>query len=695
MSRGAVRWQTPGLTVTLTSLTVALVLLSVGAIVAVVSISDRQARDDIELRYGRTRAFAVTGSLRQNLGQATPLLSEARLRVERGLLSVDDPSSLADYLIDKVRYQPDIAFFYYGDQATGRFTGAWRRSDGAIMLARSSPDVDGGQRSEWEVGVDGRLTPFQRDVPAGYDPRQRPWYQLATADQGLIWTEPYPFTSGGVGITAALMLPAVSGPQPRGVFGMDFPLDKASASLADQLQTYWRIREPVMAVVTRSGQPLGYSFPIDDTADAALVAKALAVSPTPIAALSPKELVRFPFEASGQEFVAYVQADNVSEKLQAVTAFIVLSDELYDVVNRTQRIAIGLCLLLVGVAIAACVLLSRRVSRPIRQIAADLEAIGRFELDSPASPRSFVREIVVVADAVDRMKASLRSFGRYVPRQLVQDVLTSGEEARLGGESRPLTLYFSDIAGFTRISETMPPDALVAYLGEYLQEMTSIIEEQDGAVDKFIGDGILALFNAPRLDEDHPAAACRAALRSQARLRELRARWAQQGRQPLYARIGLHTGEAIVGNIGTPERFEYTVAGDAVNLASRLEGLSKVYGTEILASEAVCATAGPAFEWRTVDRVAVVGRQSGTLVCELLGERGQVDPSILQARDLYQLGLTAYFGRDFDQAAGLFGLARAARPNDLAATILEARATALRDNPPADDWDGTYQATSK
>jgi adenylate cyclase len=563
------------------------------------------------------------------------------------------------------------------------------------MLARSSPDVDGGRRSEWEVGVDGHLTPFERDVSAGYDPRQRPWYQLATADRGLVWTEPYPFASRGVGITAALMLPASNGLQPRGVFGMDFPLDRVSASLADQLQTYWRIREPVMAVVTRSGQPLGYSFPLDDADDAALVARALAASPTSLADLPLKELVRYPFESSGQGYVAYIQAEDVSETLHAVTAFIVLSDELYDVVNRTQRIALGLCLALVGVAVVACVLISRRISRPIRHIATDLEAVGRFELNTAASPRSFVREIGVVADAVDRMKASLRSFSRYVPRQLVQDVLRSGEEARLGGHSRVLTLYFSDVAGFTRISELMPPNELVTFLGEYLQEMTRIIEGQQGAVDKFIGDGILALFNAPRDVEHHAAAACRAALDSQERLRTLRAEWMARGREPLYVRIGLHTGEAIVGNIGTPERFEYTVTGDAVNLASRLEGLNKVYGTPILASEETRAAAGPAFEWRTVDRVAVVGRASDTLVCELLGESGQVDAAVLRARDLYERGLAAYGCRDFAQAANLFRLAAAARPDDRAATVLAVRADELLRDPPPEDWDGTYYAVAK
>jgi len=687
--------RSPTLTVALSTLTVMLVLASIGAIVAVVTISDRQAREDIELRYGRTRAFAVTESLRRNLAQAEPVLNEASLRVERGLLDVDDSASLAAYLIDKVRYQPDIAFFYYGDQATGRFIGAWRRDDDAVILARSSADVDGGRRSEWEVGVDGHLTPFQRPLPAGYDPRQRPWYQLATAGRGMVWTEPYPFTSGGIGITAALVLRDPGGERTRGVFGMDFPLDKASASLTDDLQTYWRVREPIMAVVTRSGQPLAYSFPLDDTADAAVVSRALAEAPIPITDLALRQPVRFPFESSDQTYVAYLQAERVNESLETVAAFIVTADELYDVVNRTQRIALGLCLLLVVVAVVACVLISRRISRPIRQIATDLEAVGRFELDTEPSPRTFVREITVVADAVDRMKASLRSFSRYVPRQLVHDVLISGEEARLGGHSRVLTLYFSDVAGFTRISELMPPDELVTFLGEYLQEMTQIIEEHQGAVDKFIGDGILALFNAPRDVENHAAAACRAALHSQARLSVLRKQWCTQGREPLYVRIGLHTGEAIVGNIGTPERFEYTVTGDAVNLASRLEGLNKVYGTAILVSQETCAATGSGFEWRTVDRVAVVGRASGTLVCEPLGERGQVDPAVLRARDLYECGLNAYFHREFEQAAALFRRAGAAQPDDKAAIVLAARADELLLDPPPETWDGTYHATAK
>ena len=286
-----------------------------------------------------------------------------------------------------------------------------------------------------------------------------------------------------------------------------------------------------MAVVTRSGEPLAYSFQPGDQADAALVAQALAESPTPPADLPLNQVVRVPFDFSGKRYLAYLQAERVNESLETVTAFIVPADELYDVVNQTQRYAVAIGLLLVAAAVGGCILVSRRISNPIRLIAADLEAVGRFELSASPTARSFVREVSMVASAVDRMKASLRSFSRYVPRQLVQDVLTSGEEARLGGRSRVLTLYFSDVVGFTQISERLSPGEVVDYLGEYLQAMTlDHRRTAPGAVDKFIGDGILALFNAPRDLDDHAAAACRAALLSQECLRTLRPRWEQQGR---------------------------------------------------------------------------------------------------------------------------------------------------------------------
>jgi adenylate cyclase len=299
-----------------------------------------------------------------------------------------------------------------------------------------------------------------------------------------------------------------------------------------------------------------------------------------------------------------------------------------------------------------------------------------------------------MGDAVDRMKAGLRSFERYIPVELVRELLRSGREARLGGETRELTIHFSDIAGFTGIAERMAPDAIVAELGEYFELMTRILRQHEGTVDKFMGDGILAFFNAPRPVSGHAAQACRAALEAQASLGELAARREAAGRPVFRARIGLEIGEVLVGNIGTPDRFAYTVIGDAVNLASRLEGLNKFYGTSIIGTERLREAAGPGFEWRRLDRVAVVGRREGTQVSELLGVEGRTPADILDARDAYEMALASYLAGDFGTALAGFHAALDARPDDLAAATMVRRTRKLKRAPPA-DWTGIYVQTQK
>jgi adenylate cyclase len=293
------------------------------------------------------------------------------------------------------------------------------------------------------------------------------------------------------------------------------------------------------------------------------------------------------------------------------------------------------------------------------------------------------------------MKTSLRSFGRYVPVDLVREVIASGKEARLGGETRELTLFFSDIAGFTRISERVAPDVLVEQLGEYLEVMSGVVRAEGGTIDKYIGDGIVAFFNAPRLLAAHSAAACRAALAAQAALLDLQTRWVAAGQAAFPTRIGLNMGEVLVGNIGTPERFAYTAIGDAMNLASRLEGLNKTYGTEILASESVRTATKAGFEWRRLDRVAVVGRQQGTPVFELLGVAGRLPRGLLQARDCYEAALDAYFSGRFDEAAAGFTDAGQMRPGDHAADMMARRARGLAENPPNSNWDGVFISLQK
>jgi len=333
-------------------------------------------------------------------------------------------------------------------------------------------------------------------------------------------------------------------------------------------------------------------------------------------------------------------------------------------------------------------LLSSRISHPVTAIADDLARVGAFNISNEPSPHSFVREISELGRSADRMKASLRSFAHYVPTDLVRTLLARGQEAELGAEHRRLTIHFSDVADFTTISEGMEPDRLIEVTGRYFELMTGAIARHGGTVDKFMGDGVMAFFNAPEELLGHQRQGCLAALEAQELLAKFRDETPPG--EPLFrARIGLGLGEVLVGNMGTPDRFAYTLLGDEVNLASRLEGLNKVYGTHIMAVDVLREEAGDGFEWRRLDRVAVKGRHQGTLVCELLGLRGAVAADILAARDVYESALDMYFGGDFRRAAELFSRAAQLRSDDLAARIMRDRCPDLAADPPA-EWNGIH-----
>jgi adenylate cyclase len=412
-------------------------------------------------------------------------------------------------------------------------------------------------------------------------------------------------------------------------------------------------------------------------------------------ALGAERPVAVGFPADGVQYIGAFQVIGSGGGPEWIAGVLMREDEVLQVVYRTRRDALMLGAGLLTVAVILGSVVAHRVAGPLNVVARDLEQVGRLELLPGPSPSSFVEEIAVVGESVDRMKSGLRSFGRYVPTELVGDLLTRGEDAHLGVQYRTLTIHFSDVEGFSRIAERVEPERLIEQLSEYLLEMTSILRGEHGTIDKFLGDGILAFFNAPHDVPDHPRRACLASIRCMARMEELNRAWLAAGKSAFRVRIGLHVGETLVGNIGTPERFDYTVMGDPVNLASRLESLNKLYGTCILASEEVRERAGPGLVWRTLDRVAVVGRESATLVCELLGEDGSVPDSALRARDVYEQALEAYAAGRFEEAAAGFREASALWPEDRAAVVLAERAEGLTHEPVPAGWSGVYEQTVK
>jgi adenylate cyclase len=293
----------------------------------------------------------------------------------------------------------------------------------------------------------------------------------------------------------------------------------------------------------------------------------------------------------------------------------------------------------------------------------------------------------------DRDRRLLRqSFAFYLAPAVIEKMIASNKPPALSGEVRNITVYFSDVANFSSFAEKIAPDELVAAMNEYFSAMTDIVEAGSGFVDKYIGDAIVAVFGAPLNDPHHPANAVRAALRCAARLHELGDAAASFRGRTLRQRIGLNSGEALVGNIGSRRRFNYTVMGDMVNLASRLEGANKFFGTTIIASEATMALTGNAFVWRELDTIRVKGRIGALRIYEPLAEADQVTPQQAEYAKTYAEGLARWRMRDFAGAAEFF--ARSADADPPSALFLQ-RAKEFARHPPGPDWEAVNSLEEK
>lgn len=294
---------------------------------------------------------------------------------------------------------------------------------------------------------------------------------------------------------------------------------------------------------------------------------------------------------------------------------------------------------------------------------------------------------------LDRDQRQIRNaFKLYLPGTLIDDMIASGQSPRLGGEERDLSILFCDIAGFTRMSEGMEPEALVGVLNRYFTVMTDIIEAHGGFVDKYIGDAVLAVFGAPYRNENHARAAVDAALAMREAMETDPTLLATEAGVRGSNRIGIATGPALIGNIGSPRRFNYTVMGDTVNLASRLEGANKYYGTFLMVSGETVAQHGDPGRFRELDTVQVVGRVEPVRVFEPLSDRRLADPQESLNRAAYDHALADWRAGRFTDAALAFG---ALTPMDPAAAAMQRKAIRQATQPAAAGWTGVTALTEK
>lgn len=545
---------------------------------------------------------------------------------------------LMPMLVEALQTLPEVDGLYIG-YSNGEFfhlvslkpDSKWRTRlqvpETATMAVRSILKArDGSFSSQWTFldktqSVVGQ-NPREQSV---YDPRKRPWFKAALDTDDIAWAEPYVFaTTGQIGITISRM---ISGG--NAVLGVDLTLDE----LADFLGSQKISPHSVAAIFNTHGNLIvhpdikNYSFQVRHTAYGESQVIAIQASHDDVL----KGLYQvisdhgwstdsgLTFEAHGQAYMASLTGLPKEIGEGAFLSIMAPVSDLTANVDHIIRVSLVVSVLIFLVSIPVIFWLASSMSRALRQL--ELQANNLSHLNTQIEPmvKSRVKEIHVLASALHSSRVAMAEFGRYVPQALVRKILQSRETARIGGERRPVTLMFTDIAGFTTITEATRPEILLERLSKYFVGISAIIHAHGGTINKYIGDAVMAMWNVPESQGNHVSAACQAGLEIQQFITKFNAELIAQGAPPFVTRIGIHTGEALVGHLGDHDHIEYTALGDAVNVAARLEGLNKNYATTILISDAVVDRLGGQFAVEFMESVVPKGRRAPVKVYSLTG----------------------------------------------------------------------------
>jgi class 3 adenylate cyclase/ABC-type nitrate/sulfonate/bicarbonate transport system substrate-binding protein len=340
----------------------------------------------------------------------------------------------------------------------------------------------------------------------------------------------------------------------------------------------------------------------------------------------------FQSPTNGEELIAAFAnfPDGFGQPWQVITLTPI--DDFVGTLKATNRLMMVIIIILTMIELFFIYFASSRLSRPVENVSQQLQEIESLHFDTPASRPSNIREIARLESAASLLRTSLKSFSSFVPLDVVRQLIKSGIPLTLGVEPRFLTVFFSDLENFSSYSETLAPDDLLVQISTYLEQVSGAIADEGGTVDKFIGDGVMAFWNAPVERPDHVLRACAGALRAARRMECVNDAWEAEGRPRIRIRIGLNCANVLVGNVGSSARLSYTALGDGVNVAARLEGINKVFGTTICISDSIYDQVHTEVMVRPLKRVQVKGRKTEFMIYELLALRNSDDPE-LRVRD--------------------------------------------------------------
>lgn len=611
-------------------------MLTVPVVVTIVAINyfanARTARENAEDLVARFRVEALA-NIQSNFEQIKSMVQGA---ADVGGSQPDfySDNRSRDFMFTILQHSSRIVAMYIGG-ADGSFRQARRVGgsdgngpDGAAYAWRwiASESGPGGGIDRYEYLDRDRQTLGSEAAPTDYDPRSRPWYRQTVAAGGLFITDPELFAVLDlIGFTVAA--PYYDGDRLLGVAAADLTLDDMSDYLADNrispgTQSY--ILDRGGRVIANSERIRTYGT-VDGRVELQHVTSLADDLPAVAFSARPRDEADrlYTFRHNGDEYIATLSTlrPEFGKRWQL---FIVTPVRDFTAVledNNARLLVFGLVAILLQILIIYY--LSGVVSKPLVQLATKVTGIQeRSRTGTHPQLHSPIQEVEVLSRAIETLDTTVRSFAAFVPWRLVRQLIASDQKLELGGHSRFLTIFFSDLEAFSTLSEEMPSRELLIRVSAYLEVVTREVNREAGTIDKFIGDGVMAFWGAPNLLEDHAWRACVAALRVQQEMIVLNRRWQGENDRPLKARIGIHSDAVLVGNIGSEERMSYTVVGDGVNVAARLEGVNKEYGTWVCISHSVYKEAGERLLVRPIDEVMVKGRRAPVPIYELLAVYG-------------------------------------------------------------------------
>ncbi|WP_312015207.1 adenylate/guanylate cyclase domain-containing protein [Bradyrhizobium lablabi] len=633
---------------------------------------------------------AVSDELQSITTEARSSMTAVRTLLTEKVLDADDVRKRESVFLSQLQSQPTISWVAFGRPDGSFFAGHKLGESGVEMLTMTMPDRRLRIDQYDYAGNDIKLRDTKVE-DSKYLVTDQQWFRDAIAADDEHWstltTHPR-----GERLAAALAVPIDVDGKRAGVLAIIIELTRVSNFLS-QLTVG---KSAGAFLLDRDGGVIATPDPDADELNALKTNHPL----LPIAVTAMQRAGEAYNPGEGEVFRSQVRRDGqayeavltpISFPGWSLVTVVPESVFLGPVQTTIRNLLIGLALLIVAAGLLSAWLAQRLIAAPLIKVVGEIKHVERFDLDKVERHPSRLAEIGNLSSAIGDMAHGLSAFGKYIPADLVRRLVMDGNGARLGGAVRPMSVMFIDLAGFTSLSERLG-DRIIPLLSRYFDLVSGEIQKEGGTIDKFIGDAVMAFWGAPSANSDHAVDCCRAALACQRAVAE--ASLTDDRGMPLRIRIGINSGDMLVGNIGSEVRLNYTVIGDAVNIASRLEGINKIYGSTIIIGPETRRLAGDWVVVRELDRLAVYGRAGGLQVYELLGMADQHAPPANWVTS-YEAGLAAWRAGDFTAAIGAFEKTLELRGEDAASTLMIERCKYQLANPTGEDWDGTTVARTK